>query len=90
MCKSCRSLNCVVKDPVKCDQCNRMFKSKTCYDQHKKPVGNGKSVCQGIKKCEKCKKSLNVNCLDSEKHICGRKCTTCGMIINEKVLHTET
>ena len=87
MCKSCRSLNCVVKDPRKCDQCNRWFKSETCYDQHKKPVDKGKSVCQGIKKCGKCGKSLNVNCLDSEKHVCGRKCATCGMVINEKDTH---
>ena len=87
MCKLCRSPDCAVNDPMKCDQCNRLFKSKSCYDHHKKPIGNGKSVCQGIKKCEKCGKSMNVRSLDSKKHVCGRKCTTCGVILNEKNEH---
>ena len=87
MCKSCRSPECTVKDPVECDQCNRWFKSKLCYDRHKEPVGKGKSVCQGIKKCEKCGKSMNVRNLGSKKHVCGRKCTTCGVILNEKDEH---
>ena len=71
MCKSCRSFECTVKDSVECAQCNRWFKSKACYDRHKEPVGNGKSVCEGIKKCLKCGKSLNVR--NHKKHICGRK-----------------
>ena len=87
MCKSCRSPECTVKDPAECDQCNRWFKSKLCYDRHKEPVGKGKSVCQGIKKCEKCGKSMNVRNLGSKKNVCGRKCTTCGVILNEKDEH---
>ena len=85
MCKSCRSFECTVKDPVECEECNRWFKSKACYDRHKEPVGNGKSVCEGIKKCLKCGKSMNVR--NHKNHICGRKCTTCGMILNEKDDH---
>ena len=88
MCKSCRSPDCKdVKDPRSCEQCNRWFKSETCYNKHKEPIGGGKSVCQGIKKCGKCGKSLNVNCLDPEKHICGKKCATCGVIVKEKEVH---
>ena len=87
MCKSCRSLNCIVKDPRKCSQCNRWFKSETCYEQHKKPIGAGKSVCEEIRKCEKCKKSLSVRHLDPKKHVCGRKCATCGTISNEQDTH---
>ena len=72
MCKSCRSPNCKdVKDPRSCEQCNRWFKNETCYNKHKEPIGNGKSVCQGIKKCSKCGKSVNANSLSPEKHICG-------------------
>ena len=85
MCKSCRSLDCTVKDPMECDQCGRMFKSKTCYDKHKEPVGKGKSVCQGIKKCKKCGKSLNVR--NFKNHVCGRECTTCGVILKGKDEH---
>ena len=87
MCKSCRSFDCVVNDPMECDQCNRSFKSKTCYERHKEPLGNGRSVCQGIKKCRKCGKSMEVRQLNSKKHICGRKCSTCGVLLNEKDEH---
>ena len=87
MCKACRSPDCTVNDPQECNLCNRWFKSKACYDRHKEPIGNGKSVCQGIKKCEKCGNSVNVRKLDSKKHICGRKCTTCGVLLNEKDEH---
>ena len=84
MCKSCRSFDCVVNDPMECDQCNRSFKSKVCYEHHKEPLGNGRSVCQGIKKCGK---SMEVRQLNSKKHICGRKCPTCGVLLNEKDEH---
>ena len=87
MCKKCRSFDCVVNDPMECEQCNRWFKSKTCYDRHKEPVGNGKSVCQGIKKCKKCGNSMEVRQLETKKHVCGRKCTTCGVLLNEKDEH---
>ena len=87
MCKSCRSLNCTVKDPKECNQCNRWFKSETCYDKHKEPIGDGKSVCEEIKKCEKCGKSMSVKRLDPEKHVCGKKCATCGVIINGEDTH---
>ena len=88
MCKSCRSPDCKdVEDPRSCEQCNRWFKSETCYNKHKEPIGGGKSVCQGIKKCGKCGKSVNVISLDPEKHICGKKCTTCGVIVKEKEVH---
>ena len=84
MCKSCRAYDCVVDDPLECNECNRFFKSKACYDRHKEPVGRAKSVCQAIKKCEKCKKSMPVKNLNPKAHICGKKCSTCGVILNEK------
>ena len=87
MCKSCRSYDCVVNDPVDCNLCNRWFKSKACYDRHKEPVGGARSVCEGIKKCEKCGKSMEVRQLNSKKHVCGKKCSTCGIILDEKEEH---
>ena len=70
VCKLCRSPNCKdQEDPRKCDECNRMFKSKSCYEYHKKPIGKGKSVCEGIKKCKRCGKSLYVRHLDPKKHM---------------------
>ena len=87
MCKSCRAYDCVVNDPMGCKECNRWFKSKACYDRHKEPVGGGRSVCQGIKKCEKCGKSMEVRNLNPNRHICGKKCSTCGVVLNEKNEH---
>ena len=87
MCKSCRSYDCIVDDPLECNECNRWFKSKACYDRHKEPVDGGRSVCQGIKKCEKCGKSVEVRKLSSKGHICGKKCSTCGVVLNEKDEH---
>ena len=87
MCKSCRAYDCVVNDPMECNECNRWFKSKVCYDRHKEQVGAGRSVCQGIKKCEKCGKSVEVGKLNPKKHICGKKCLTYGLVLNGKDEH---
>ena len=84
MCKSCRSYDCVVNDPLECNECNRWFKSKACYDRHKEPVDGTRSVCQGIKKCGK---SVEVRHLNPKGHICGKKCSTCGLVLNEKSEH---
>ena len=87
MCKSCRSYDCVVNNPMECNECNRWFKSKACYDRRKEPVGGARSVCQGIKKCEKCGKSVEVRNLNPKGHVCGKKCSTCGVVLNEKDEH---
>ena len=87
MCKSCRAYNCVVNDPLGCNECNRWFKSKACYDRHKESVDGARSVCQGIKKCEKCGKSVEVRKLNPKGHVCGKKCSTCGVVLNEKDEH---
>ena len=87
MCKSCRSYDCIVNDPLECNECNRWFKSKACYDRHKEQVAGARSVCQGIKRCEKCGKSVEVRNLNPKKHICGKKCSTCGVVLNDKDEH---
>ena len=68
-----------------CDQCGRMFRSKACYDRHKEPAGRGKSVCEGIKKCGKCGKSLNIRNLKN--HVCEGKCKTCQQLLEDGVEH---
>ena len=88
MCGSCRSYDCVLDgEGLKCKECDRLFKNKTCYDHHKEPVGGGISVCQTIRKCEKCGKAMDVRKLNSKGHICGKKCLTCGVVLNEKDEH---
>ena len=84
MCKACRSYDCVIEGKgVVCDECERWFKSKDCYDHHKEPVAGGRSVCQTIRKCEKCGKAMDVRKLNSKGHICGKKCPTCKLIIDD-------
>ena len=85
MCKSCRAYDCKVDDPMGCTLCGRMFRSKACYDRHKEPLGDGKSVCEGVKKCGKCGKSLNIRNLKN--HVCEGKCKTCQQTLEEGVEH---
>ena len=94
MCMSSRSFNWNAHDSnidtnwyLECSQCNRGFSSQACYDRHKEPIGKGRSVCEGIKKCGKCGKSLQLRHLDPKKHICGRKCKTCGVLLGKKDEH---
>ena len=81
MCKSCRAYECYTVEPMHCDECKRTFKSRACYERHKEPVGTARSVCVTIRKCEKCQKSMDVRNLNH--HICGRKCSTCGIILED-------
>ena len=87
MCKSCRSYDCVINGPLECNECNRWFKNKVCYDHHKEIVDGTRSVCQAIRKCGKCGKSMDVRKLDPKNHICGKKCSTCGLVLDEKSEH---
>ena len=84
MCKSCRSFECVFEQWIDCDECERKFKSRACYDHHKEPVGAGRSVCQGIRKCEECGKSVDIRRMNPKYHICGKKCKTCGVIVKKE------
>ena len=88
MCRSCRAFDCVIEGKgVICDECERWFKSKACYDHHKEPIGGARSVCQTIRKCEKCGMATDVRKLNPKGHICGKKCLTCGVILNDEDEH---
>ena len=84
MCKSCRSFECVFEQWIECNDCKRKFKSRACYDHHKEPVGAARSVCETIRKCEKCGKVMDVRKMNPKGHICGRKCKTCGIILKKE------
>ena len=85
MCRSCRSFGCVLEgDGIVCDQCDRLFKNQMCYDHHKEPInGGGRSVCEVIRKCEKCGKATDVRHIKNG-HICGKKCPTCGVMLESE------
>ena len=84
MCKSCRAFGCVLEgDGIVCNECDRLFKNQTCYDNHKEPINSGgRSVCEVVRKCEKCGKAMDVRKI-KDGHICGKKCRTCGVILNK-------
>ena len=86
MCRSCRAFGCVLEgDGIVCNECDRLFKNQMCYDHHKEPInGGGRSVCEVIRKCEKCGKAMDVNHLKDGGHICGKKCRTCGLILKQE------
>ena len=87
MCSSCRGFGCVFEGiGIVCSECDRMFKNQTCYDHHKtEPVnGGGRTVCQTIGRCEKCWKTMDVRKIRDGGHICGKKCRTCGVILNQE------
>ena len=86
MCRSCRGFGCKFEgDGIMCNECDRVFKNQACYDNHKEPInGGGRSVCEVIRKCPKCGKAMDVNKLNPKGHICGKKCPTCGVILESK------
>ena len=86
MCRSCRAFGCVLEGVgIVCDECDRLFKNQTCYDHHKEPInGGGRSVCEVIRKCEKCGKAMDVRKIKDGGHICGKKCRTCGVTLESE------
>ena len=87
MCSSCRGFGCVFEAKgIVCNECDRVFKNQTCYDHHKnEPMdGGGRTVCEGIRKCDKCEKVMDVRKIRDGGHICGNKCQTCNLILNHE------
>ena len=86
MCSSCRGFGCVFEAKgIVCNECDRLFKNQVCYDRHKnEPIdGGGRTVCEVIRKCDKCRKVMDVRKIKNG-HICGKKCRTCGLILNQE------
>ena len=87
MCGSCRGFGCVLEgEGIVCNECNRFFKNQVCYDRHKNdPIdGGGKTVCEAVRKCEKCGNAMDVRKIKDGGHICGKKCRTCGLILKQE------
>ena len=87
MCRSCRGFDCVWEnDGIVCRECKRLFKRQSCYDRHRtEPINSGgRTVCQAIRVCEKCGKSMDIRKIRDGGHICGRKCRTCGVVITRE------
>ena len=87
MCDMCRGFECIWEGKgITCNECDRVFRNQACYDRHKnEPInGGGRTVCEVIRKCEKCSKPMDVRHLNPKGHICGKKCETCGLILTRE------
>ena len=85
MCQSCRGFGCTIEDNgITCQQCDRLFKNQTCYDRHKQePInGGGRTVCEAVRKCPKCKKSMDVRRLNKHPCVDNKECSTCNAVLN--------
>ncbi len=88
MCKLCRAFDCSYGEPQDCKECGRTFKSQACYDRHKEALGAGQSVCQLVKKCTKCGKSVVI--YNMPHHICEEtKCRTCREFVKYKDMNAH-
>jgi hypothetical protein len=75
-CPCCRFPDCPVESWVRCNDCNRMFKSQACFDRHKQ--SSGKSIYATMVKCSECHRIIKRYKRDPEKHHCGMtKCPIC-------------
>ena len=85
MCKSCRGFGCTVENNgIICKECDRFFNNQTCYDHHKQePInGGGRTVCQAVRKCPKCRNSMDIRKLGNHPCIDNKKCPTCKVVRN--------
>ena len=85
MCWSCRGVGCTIENyGMTCQECDRFFKNQTCYDRHKQePIdGGGRTVCQAVRKCPKCKKSMDVRKLNKHPCVDNKECPTCKAVLN--------
>ena len=82
-CRSCGGFGCVLQgDGIVCNECDRVFKNQVCYDRHKEPInGGGRIGCEVIRKCPQCGKAMDVIKIRDGGHNCGKKCSTCKVII---------
>ena len=92
MCRSCRGFGCVIQDNgMVCNECDRLFKNQACYDRHKhQPINTGgRTVCQAIRKCPKCKQSMGVGRIGKPHQCVDKKCPTCKKERNPQDLNHQ-
>ena len=92
MCRSCRGFGCVIQDNgMVCNECDRLFKNQACYDRHKQQSinGGGRTVCQTIRKCPKCKQSMDVRKIGKPHQCVDKTCPTCKKERNPQDLNHQ-
>ena len=85
LCKLCYFSNCPIDSWVPCTDCNRFFKSQECFDRHKQNIGQGKSLCASVAKCDQCHNVVRRGRLRPDLHHCGQtKCSICNQYVDIK------
>lgn len=72
-CPGCQSIPpCERSSPnITCDDCNRLFKSRQCFENHRKMNNDTKTnICQRISRCKRCLKTINLK-ERKKAHNCG-------------------
>ncbi|XP_055387199.1 uncharacterized protein LOC129615842 [Condylostylus longicornis] len=65
---------------ILCKDCNRLFRSPICLENHKASGSKSKSICNEVKKCLSCLKTYKSN----RQHICGESfCKTCNIHVSQ-------
>ena len=86
ICKACEHSDCIFEDKkdegsewLKCNDCNRFWRNKKCFENHLKPAENRKkSICELKKKCGTCGLTLKRQMFDQFQHVCFEKfCRFC-------------
>ena len=76
-CSSCGRNDCVIEEPVTCDECNCPCRSRHCLENHKTCVGRSKqSICSKYWYCATCHMKISSkNRRDKAQHTCkGHLC----------------
>ena len=85
MCKSCRGVGCTLENNgIICKDCDRLFNNQECYDRHKQePInGGGRTMCETVRKCPNCYKSMDVTKLKNHTCVDDKTCPTCKVKCN--------
>jgi len=70
-----------IKNWIECNDCQRRFPCKECYDNHKLENTKGVSMCGRVWKCPDCKKILARDTQPPETHVCGDfMCQNCKRV----------
>ncbi|XP_028393192.1 uncharacterized protein LOC114517603 [Dendronephthya gigantea] len=82
-CKLCYSQNCPIVSWVRCNDCNRYFKSLECLHKHKQSIGNAKTICDSLVKCCSCQAVIKRSKIRPELHNCGLvRCVVCQKYVD--------
>ena len=85
MCWSCRGVGCTIENNgMVCQECDRFFKNQACYDRHKQePInGGGRTMCQAVRKCSTCHKSMDVRHINNHPCVDNKECPTCKAVLD--------